>query len=132
MPEQITVIRPSALLKDQDAHRVLVALEQRDVSRGGVWSATAGLWQRYDRPWDGEGGSKGESQLVGTIGVVYGTPSKYDITIFRATVTEHGLATGWSVDRLCDDALQFADLTLASCPRTTLTQPAADPFHKRS
>lgn len=132
MPEQITVIRPSALLKDQDAHRVLVALEQRDVSRGGVWSATAGLWQRYDNPWDGEGGSKGSSQLVGTIGVVYGTPSKYDITIFRATVTEHGLATGWTVDRLCDDALQFADLTLASCPRTTLTQPTSDPFYKRT
>lgn len=132
MPEQITVIRPSALLKDQDAHRVLVALEQRDVSREGVWSATAGLWQRYDKPWDGEGGAKGTAQLVGTIGVVYGTPSKYDITIFRATVTEHGLATGWTVERLCDDALQYADLTLASCPRTTLTQPTADPFHKRS
>jgi hypothetical protein len=132
VPEQITVIRPSALLKDQDAHRVLVALEQRDVSRGGVWSATAGLWQRYDEPWGGEGGSRGGSQLVGTIGVVYGTPSKYDITIFRATVTEHGLAEGWTVDRLCDDALQHADLTLASCPRTTLTSPAPDPFHKRS
>ena len=131
MPEQITIIRPSALLKDQDAHRVLVALEQRDVSRGGLWSATAGLWQRYDEPWNGEGGSRGGSQLIGTIGVVYGTPSKYDITIFRATVTEHGLAHGWSVDKLCDDALQHADLTLASCPRTTLTQPLPDPFHKR-
>ena len=130
MPEQITVIRPSALLKDQDAHKVLMALEQRDVSKGGVWSASAGLWQRYDHAWDGESGGKGTSQLVGTIGIVYGTPSKYDITIYRATVTEHGLETGWSVDRLCDDALQFADLTLASCPRTTLTNPAPDPFHK--
>ena len=131
MPELTTVIRPSALLKDQEAHRVLLALEQRDVSRGGVWSATAGLWQRYDQAWNGEGGSRGAAQLVGTIGVVYGTPSKYDITIFRATVTEHGASEGWTVDRLCDDALQFADLTLASCPRTTLTQPTADPFHRR-
>ena len=130
MPEQITVIRPSALLKDQDAHRVLLALEDRDVSKGGVWSASAGLWQRYDRAWDGDNGSKGESQLVGTIGVVYGTPSKYDITIYRATVTEVGVEAGWTVDKLCDDALQYADLTLASCPRTTLTSPAPDPFRK--
>lgn len=128
MPEEITVIRPSALLKDQDAHQVLMALEERDVSKGGVWSATAGLWQRYDKAWDGDAGSRGGSQLVGTIGVVYGTPSKYDITIYRATVTEHGHESGWSVDRLCDDALQFAGLTLASCPRTTLTQPGPDPF----
>lgn len=132
MPEQTTVIRPSALLRDQDAHRVLMALEERDVSRGGVWSASAGLWQRYDVPWDGEVGSKGTSQLLGTIGIVYGTPSKYDITIYRATVTEHGLDAGWTVDRLCDDALQYADLTLASCPRTTLTSPAPDPFRKGS
>ena len=130
MPEQITVIRPSALLRDQDAHRVLMALEQRDVSRGGVWSASAGLWQRYDHEWNGDNGAKGTSLLVGTIGVVYGTPSKYDITIYRATVTEHGLEAGWTVDRLCDDALQYADLTLASCPRTTLTQPGPDPFRR--
>ena len=130
MPEQITVIRPSALLKDQDAHRVLMALEQRDVSKGGVWSASAGLWQRYDHAWDGENGAKGTSQLVGTIGIVYGTPSKYDITIYRATVTELGLDAGWTVDSLCDDALQYADLTLASCPRTTLTNPSPDPFRK--
>jgi hypothetical protein len=130
VPEQTTVIRPSALLKDSDAHRVLMALEERDVSRGGVWSASAGLWQRYDTPWNGESGSRGTSQLLGTIGVVYGTPSKYDITIYRATVTEHGLDVGWTVDRLCDDALQYADLTLTSCPRTTLTQPSVDPFRK--
>jgi hypothetical protein len=126
--DQITVIRPSAMLKDQDANRVLRALEQRDVTKGGPWSATPGLWQRYDGPWNGDGGSRGTAQLVGTIGVVYGTPSKYDITIYRATVTQHGLDSAWTVDRLCDDALQYADLSLASCPRTALTQPGADPF----
>ena len=47
-------------------------------------------------------------------------------------MTEHGLAQGWTVDKLCDDALQHADLTLANCPRTTLTQPAPDPFRKQS
>ena len=130
MAEQTTVIRPSAVLADRDAARVLAALEERDVSLGGLWSASVGLWHRYDKPWDGAGGLKGTSRLLGTIGTVYGTPSKYDITIFRVTVTDHGAAEGWTVERICDDALQYADLSLASCPRTSLTSPAPDPFRK--
>ena len=109
---------------------VLQALEKRDVSAGGVWSASPGMWQRYDKPWDGLAGSKGTSQLIGTIGTVYGTPSKYDITIYRVTVTDHGREAGWTVEGICDDALQYADLSLASCPRTQLAAPGPDPFRR--
>jgi hypothetical protein len=36
------------------------------------------------------------------------------------------------VDRLCDDALSWIGLTLATCPRADLTAPPApDPFHAR-
>jgi hypothetical protein len=128
--EQTTVIRPSAVLAERDARRVLAELEARDVSGGGVWSASTGVWQRYDKPWDGQTGLKGESQLIGTIGVVFGTPSKYDITVYRVTVTDHGAATGWTVEKICDDALQYADLTLESCPRTSLATAAPDPFRR--
>ncbi len=124
------MIRPSAILADRDARAVLKELESRDVSRGGVWSASPGLWQRFDRPWDGSNGLKGSSKLVGTVGAVYGSPSKYDITIYRVTVTDHGAANGWTVERICDDALQYGDLTLASCLRTTLGRTAPDPFYK--
>lgn len=124
-----TVIRPAAVLPEQAAARVLRELETLDVARGGVWSASSGLWQRYDRPWDGVGGTRGGAQLVGSIGAIYGTPSRYEITIFRAVVTEAGVAGGWTVERLCDDALQWAGLTLATCPRAALVAPPApDPF----
>lgn len=127
-----TVIRPSAVLAEKAARSVLAELESRDVSRGGVWSASSGVWQRYDGPWNGVGGTRGTSQLVGTIAAVYGTPGKYDITIYRVTTTDHGRAVGWSVERLCDDALQYADLTLATCPRAALVAPPApDPFRRR-
>ena len=128
MADQTTVIRPSAVLADRLANQVLRELEYRDVSRGGVWSASVGLWQRYDKPW--EGGHKGDSQLMGTIGTIYGSPSKYDITIYRVTVTDAGLAAGWTVESLCDEALAFADLTLASCPRTSLATAKPDPFKR--
>ena len=127
-----TVIRPSAVLGEAAARAVVQQLEQRDVGRGGVWSASSGVWQRYDVPWDGVGGTRGNAKLVGTVAAVYGTPNKYDITIYRVTITEHGAATGWSVEGLCDDALQYADLTLATCPRAALVAPPApDPFRRR-
>jgi hypothetical protein len=130
--EATTVIRPSAVLGETAARSVLAELEGRDVSRGGVWSASSGLWQRYDEPWNGAGGTRGTAQLVGTIAAVYGTPNKYDITIYRVTTTDHGRAGGWTVERLCDDALQYADLTLATCPRADLAAPPApDPFRRR-
>lgn len=132
MPDSTTVIRPSAVLQERAAREVVGELEARDVSKGGVWSASSGVWQRYDMPWDGVGGTRGRSQLVGTIAAVYGTPSKYAITIYRVTTTEHGRAVGWSVERLCDDALQYADLTLATCPRAGLVAPPSpDPFRRR-
>ena len=128
MADQTTVIRPSAILTDRVAKQVLDELTNRDVSKGGVWSASVGIWQRYSEPW--AGGFKGDSQLVGTIGTVYGTPSKYDITIYRVTITDAGVELGWTVEALCDDALQFGDITLANCPRTALSTTLDDPFRK--
>lgn len=125
------MIRPSAVLHESAARAVVSQLEQRDVALGGVWSASSGLWQRYDKPWDGPNGSRGTAQLVGSVAAVYGTPGRYDITIYRVTTTEHGRAAGWEVERLCDDALQYADLTLATCPRTDLVSPPTpDPFRR--
>ncbi len=129
--EKTTVIRPSAVLVERAARAVVAELEYRDVSRGGVWSASPGLWQRYDCAWNGPGGMRGTARLVGSVGAVYGTPGKYDITIYRVTITEAGSEAGWSVDALCDDALQHAGLTLATCPRTSLAPPPVpDPFRR--
>jgi hypothetical protein len=130
--ETTRVIRPAAVLREQEAARVRSALEERDVARGGEWNVGPGLWQRYDHPWDGEGGMTGTARLIGTIGVVYGSPSRYEITIYRVTVTADGADQGWSVESLCDDALGFAGLTLADCPRAELlAPPMPDPFRRR-
>ncbi len=129
--EQTTVIRPSAVLDERLARDVVRELEYRDVGRGGVWSASPGLWQRYDQPWNGKPSGRGTAVLVGSIGAVYGTPSKYDITIYRATVTVAGQDLGWTVEALCDDALQHAGITLATCPRAELVAPPRpDPFRR--
>lgn len=127
--EQTRVIRPAAVLDHEVAQDLLRALEALDVARGGVWNISVGLWQRYDRPWNGPGGTMGDAQLVGTIATVYQAPTKFEITIYRVTATTVGVEQGWTVESLCDDALRPVGLTLASCPRAEmLNAPVPDPF----
>ncbi len=124
-----TIIRPAAVLPEQAAQLILRGLRQQDVASGGVWNTTATLWQRYDRPWDGPLGSPGRAELVGTIAVVYGTPTRASITVYRASVTDAAVAAGWTTDNLCDEAFSHAGLMLANCPRAVLAAPPArDPF----
>jgi hypothetical protein len=108
------VIRPAAIIPEESARAVLVELALRDVQNGGVWQSEPSLWSRYDRPWEGYG-SPGGAELIGTIQVAYGTPTRYEITI--------GTAQGWAVESLCNEALGFGNLDLASCPRATLNAP---------
>ena len=54
---------------------------------------------------------------------MYDSPHRHEITIYKVTVTENGLDQGWTVESLCDDALIWAGLTIATCPRAELTSP---------
>lgn len=129
--ESTRVIRPAAVLREQEAAKLQAALEANDVSRGGVWNVGPGLWQRYNQPWDGDSGMLGRARLMGTVGVIYGSPSRHEITIYRVTVTADGSDEGWTVESLCDDALGFVGLTLDLCPRAELAAPPVrDPFHR--
>lgn len=116
------VIRPAAVLPEQAARAVLFELSMRDVRDGGQWIAAPTSWSLYDGPW-GRSDGPAMTQLIGTMHVTYGTPTRYEITIFRATVTAFGMAAGWDVVRLCDEALQHAGLSLANCPRAQLSPP---------
>jgi hypothetical protein len=117
------VIRPAAILPEGNARSVLVELALRDVRNGGTWDAEPNMWRRYDRPWDGADGTHGDAELIGCIQVAYGTPTRYEITIYRVTVTRLGREHGWTVETLCDEALEFGGLDLASCPRASLDPP---------
>ncbi len=122
--EAITeVIRPAAVLPETAARQVLVELALRDVNGGGTWWSSPTLWQRYDRPFNGPAGSPGDAALLGSLQVTYGTPTRYAITIYRATITPFGSAQGWTVEALCDEALAFGGYTLADCPRADLKPP---------
>ena len=115
------VIRPAAIVPEEAARQVLVELARRDLSNGGEWQSEPQLWSRYDAPVDQD--SVREPELMGQIHVTYGTPTKYEITLYRVTVTAAGVDDGWTVASLTDEALGFGGLTLAQCPRATMSAP---------
>jgi len=120
------VLRPSAIVPEDSGRAILVALSVNSVHGDGNWLAEPSRWNLYDRPWT-EYDRPGKSSLIGTIQVAYGTPTRYEITIYRVTITRLGTSLGWTVDSLCDAALEFGELSLAKCPRADLA-PVPRPF----
>jgi hypothetical protein len=116
------VIRPAAIVPEEAARAILVEISLHSVQAGGKWLGEPSRWSRYDRPWASPS-DPGEAGLLGTIQVAYGTPTKYEITIYRVTVTRLGSHFGFSVSSLSDEALGFGGLTLAKCPRAALSSP---------
>jgi hypothetical protein len=100
------VIRPAAVVPEDAARRILMELALHDVRIGGEWWSEPATWRRYDKAWDGEDGGPGTSELLGTIQIAYGVPTRYEITIFRATITRVGGEHGLTVNSLCDEALR--------------------------
>lgn len=119
-------IRPVAVVPGDAGRAILVELALHDVQRGGVWLSDPTRWAAYDAPWTGPG-QPGAARLVGSIQVAHDDPTHDAITLHRATVTRRGTELGWTVTRLCDAALGFGNLDLATCPRASLAGPAARP-----
>lgn len=133
-PDADVVIRPAAIIAEAAARRLILWLEANSLEKGGLWSVgSSGIWQRYDKPWNGQYGSRGDSTLVGTVHVTYDMPRKFEVVLHRVQITDHGLMLGWTTTKLVDEALSQVGLSIATCPRDT-SAPAAykkDPF-KRS
>jgi hypothetical protein len=122
------VIRPAAIVPEEAARTILATLQAQSIDRGGLWVATARQWARYDSTGvDSNRHPLGE--LVGCIEAVYGATTRYEVTLYRVTVTPVGTAAGWTVESLCDEPLGFGGLTLATCPRAQM-QPPPKPFRR--
>ncbi|GAC1442215.1 MAG: hypothetical protein NVS3B26_08490 [Mycobacteriales bacterium] len=122
------IIRPAAVIPERLARLVLAWLKDNDVARGGLWASDVASIQRFSGPFDGIGGMRGSSRLLGSLHITW---DKYEVTIYRVHVTDEGAASGLSVEALCDEVLAPAGLTLASCPRAHLAPaPLPDPFRR--
>ena len=92
------VIRPAAIVPEEAARAILVELSLNSVHAGGLWLAEPSRWNRYDRPWRRADPTPATAppQLLGTIQIAYGTPTKYEITIYR--VIDHPVGAAARLD----------------------------------
>lgn len=124
------VIRPAAIVPERSARLLLAWVAVHDVTRGGVWAHDIGYFKRFSGPFNGPAGMRGDAVLLGSVHVTW---EKYEVTIFRVSITDEGAATGMTVESLCNELLRHAGQTLASCPRADLAPaPAPDPFRRES
>ena len=117
------VIRPAAVLSEVHARLILQGLAGDDVQSGGHWWTRVGTWRRYASPWAPGAREPGDAIHIGTISTIYDSPSRYCVTVFRASLTAYGLKQGWTTESLCNDAFRHAGLTLSDCPRAALNAP---------
>lgn len=122
------VIRPAAVLSEIHTRLILQGLAANDVMTGGLWWTRVGVWRRYETPWAPGAQEPGDAVHIGTISCVYDSPSRYCVTVFRVSLTAYGLSQGWTTTSLCNDAFDYAGLTLADCPRAALNA-APRPFN---
>src|SRR5687767_14737559 len=96
-PEADFIIRPAAVIPVAAARELVAWLEANSLERGGLWNVGSGtgIWQRYDKVWNGAFGARGDSQLVGTVYVTYDRPRVHEVVIHRVQITDHGLMLGW-------------------------------------
>src|SRR3954468_11035736 len=120
------VIRPAAIVPEEAARAILAELRARWGKNSGWGVATAQRWSRYDGPGV-DSNAEPLGQLIGVIEAVYGASTRYEVTLYRVTVTPAGTAAGWTIELLCDEPLGYGGLTLASCPRAKM-QPPPKPF----
>ena len=122
------VIRPAAVLPERAAREIMGWLADSDVTRGGCWAHDVSYIKRFSGPFDGPAGMRGSAVLLGSLHITW---DKYTVTIYRVSITDAGVGRGLTVERLCDEVLGVAGLTLASCPRAQLASaPVPDPFRR--
>lgn len=117
------VIRPAAVLREDVARSILVEVSVRDIASGGVWQATPTAWTRWNGPWNGVPPIPDSIRMVGRIEIAYGTPSRYEVTIYRVSITQYGVEQGWTISSLTNEALGYGGITLAECPRADMPPP---------
>ncbi|MCW2499143.1 MAG: hypothetical protein JWN87_819 [Frankiales bacterium] len=121
-------VRPALVLPEREGRALLSAAQREDVSRGGSYSAGPAGVQVWSGPWEGVGGSRGESLHLGSVDWSYDTPVRHYITVYRVLVTSEGVRAGESTQSLLARVLGLAGLGVGGETLSMPAPPPRDPF----
>lgn len=131
VPALSSHVRPALVLQEREARLLLDAARHYDVARSGRFSAGPAGIQVWSGVWDGVGGGHGSAQHLGSVDWSYDTPVKHYCTIYRAMVTQAGVAAGESTTSILARVLALTGLPLDGSRLTLAQPPARDPFRSR-
>jgi len=123
-------VRPALVLAERESRALLEASALHDVSRAGRFSAGPAGIQVWDRPFDGPHGGHGNAVHLGSVDWSYDTPVKHYVTIYRAMVTEAGVASGQTTLSILQTVLGLTGIPLDGARVSMPTPPARDPFRR--
>ena len=121
-------VRPALVLPEREGRALLAAAQREDVSAGGCFSAGPAGIQVWSGPWEGAGGSRGESKHLGSVDWSYDTPVRHYITIYRVLVTAVGVEAGESTHSILERVLGLAGLGASGEVLSLPVPPPRDPF----
>ena len=132
VPALSSHVRPAIVLQEREARQLLEAAQRQDVSIGGHFSAGPAGIQIWSAPWDGPNGGHGSAVHLGSVDWSYDTPVKHYCTIYRAMVTQAGVAAGETTTSILARVLALSGLPVEGNRVTMPQPPARDPFRNRA
>ena len=125
-------VRPALVLPEREGRSLLLAAQRHDVSCGGCYSAGPAGVQVWSGPWEGAGGSHGDSRHLGSVDWSYDTPVRHYITVYRVLVTANGVQEGETTATLLARVLNLAGLTETGDALALAVPPPRDPFRSEA
>jgi hypothetical protein len=125
---KVNRVRPALVFPQEQASSLLKAAKAQDVTARGVFSAGPAGVQVWSQPWNGEGGTKGDSVHLGSVDWTYDTPTRFYITIYRCMVTQEGSNRGLEAADVLKRVLDLVGLPIDGVRANLHDPPAGDPF----
>jgi hypothetical protein len=129
VPALSSHVRPALVLAERESRELLDAAAMKDVLRGGVFLTSPVCIQVWDRPWAGGDRPDGAVHL-GSVDWSYDTPVKHYVTIYRAMITDDGVAAGETTLSILGRVLGLTGLPVDGARVTMPMPPRRDPFRR--
>jgi hypothetical protein len=131
VPALASHVRPALVIPERESRLLLDAASFNDVHKGGRFRAGPAGVQVWDRPFPGPEGDPGDSHHLGSVDWSYDTPVRHYVTIYRAMVTEAGIATGETTLTILAMVLGLGGVPADGAHVTMAAPPTRDPFRRR-
>lgn len=131
VPALASNVRPALVLAERESRQLIEAAKEHDVSLGGVFCAGPTGIQVWSKTWSDPSQGPGDALHLGSVDWTYDTPVKHYVTIYRAMVTDNGIAVGESTLSVLTKVLGLTGIPIDGARISMPAPPPRDPFRRR-